>query len=188
MSAASASAMMEKLDALGLASHEPYHGIRLTDAGAQVALEVLRHHRLLELFLAEERGLAWDRVHAEAEIIQHVISEELEDRIAEKLGEPALDPHGDPIPTRELSVRETATSSLAESPVGAEGRLVRVADADPAMLRYLAERRIRPGQVVRVVAKQPFEGPTFAVFADRPTAQPLGGDLARAMRIELDAV
>lgn len=186
VTAASASAMMKKLDALGLASHEPYHGIRLTPAGVRVALEVLRHHRLLELYLTEELGLPWDRVHAEAEVLEHVISEELEERIAAKLGDPRLDPHGDPIPARDLTVRETTTSSLDECETGVVGRFVRVSDADPAMLRYLADREIRPGQSFRVTGKQPFGGPTFATFGDALTVHALGGDLTRAMRVEVD--
>ena len=187
VSAASASAMIKKLDALGLATHEPYHGVRLTPAGVKVALEVLRHHRLLELYLTEELGLPWDRVHAEAEVLEHVISEELEECIAAKLGDPRLDPHGDPIPARDLSVWETATSSLDECEVGAAGRFVRVSDADPEMLRYLAEREIFPGQRFGVLDKQPFGGPTFATFGDGSAVHALGGDLTRAMRVELDA-
>ncbi|MCW3010934.1 MAG: metal-dependent transcriptional regulator [Solirubrobacterales bacterium] len=186
VSAGSASAMVKKLDGLGLATHEPYHGVRLTDAGARVALEVLRHHRLLELFLMQELGLPWDRVHAEAEVLEHVLSEELEACIAAKLGHPATDPHGDPIPTHDLSVPESTTSSLEECPVGARGRFVRVSDADPEMLRYLAARDIRPGQDFAVVERQPFGGPTFATFADDDAVHPLGGELARAMRVELE--
>ena len=183
---ASASAMVKKLHGLGLASHEPYHGVRLTDAGVSVALEVLRHHRLLELYLAEELGLPWDRVHAEAEVLEHALSEELEARIAAKLGDPELDPHGDPIPTRDLRLAETPTLSLDECPPGAAGRFVRVSDADPAMLRFLAVRGIRPGQRFRVVEKQPFGGATFVSFAPGNDAHPLGGDLVKAMRVELD--
>ena len=98
---ASASAMVKKLDDLGFVTHEPYRGVALTDAGRQVALEVLRHHRLLELYLAEALDVPWDRVHAEAEVLEHVLSEELEELIAAKLGNPTVDPHGDPIPTRD---------------------------------------------------------------------------------------
>ena len=187
VSAGSASAMVKKLDGLGLATHEPYHGVRLTEAGARVALEVLRHHRLLELFLAEELGLPWDRVHAEAEVLEHVLSEELEACIAAKLGDPALDPHGDPIPTQDLSVPETATTSLEECAVGVRGRFVRVSDADPEMLRYLAARDIRPGQDFVVEDRQPFGGPTFAAFGGAEAVHPLGGELARAMRVEVAA-
>ncbi len=188
VSAGSVSAMVKKLAGLGLATHEPYHGVRLTEAGMRVALEVLRHHRLLELFLAEELGLPWDRVHAEAEVLEHVLSEELEACIAAKLGDPVEDPHGDPIPSPELHMPDAPTAALDECTVGTSGRFVRVSDADPEMLRYLAARDIRPGQRFRVVDRQPFGGPVFASFdetADR--IHPLGGELAHAMRVEAEA-
>src|SRR4029450_11584647 len=101
---AAVSGMLPKLTALGLVEHEPYRGVRLTDRGRVVALEVVRHHRLLELFLVESLGMGWDEVHAEAEVLEHVLSEELEELIAAKLGNPTLDPHGDPIPSRELAI------------------------------------------------------------------------------------
>ena len=188
VSPASASAMVKKLDALGLVSHVPYRGVQLTEDGRRVALEVVRHHRLLELFLAQELGLPWDRVHAEAEVLEHHLSEELEARIAAKLGDPERDPHGDPIPSAaDLSVAaDEGCEPLDGLPVGARGTFVRVSDADPAMLRYLAERDIRPGDAVEVVDRQPFGGPTYARFA-AAGAEPhaLGGDLAAAMRVEL---
>src|SRR5918912_2734068 len=106
---ASASAMVKRLDDMGLARHAPYHGVELTERGSQVALETLRHHRLLELYLAESLGLSWDRVHDEAEVLEHVLSEELEELIARKLGDPTRDPHGDPIPSRDLEVEEPNT-------------------------------------------------------------------------------
>src|ERR1035441_3442862 len=98
--------MGRKLTEFGIVEHEPYHGVRLTDEGRRVALEVLRHHRLLELFLAQELGMSWDRVHAEAEVLEHVLSEELEELIARRLGQPAVDPHSDPIPSSELEIDE----------------------------------------------------------------------------------
>src|SRR5579863_143005 len=106
----SVSAMLKKLDELGLVTHEPYRGVRLTPAGRRVALEVIRHHRLLERFLADALGMPWDRVHAEAEVLEHVLSDELEELIASKLGDPTVDPHGDPIPTRDLTIEESRTS------------------------------------------------------------------------------
>ena len=184
VSPASASAMVKKLDGLGIVTHEPYHGVRLTSAGEKVALEVLRHHRLLELYLSEELGVPWDQVHAEAEVLEHVLSEELEARIAAKLGDPLVDPHGDPIPTFDGRVAEGATRSLDSLDPGAEGLFCRVSDADPEMLRYLAERGIRPGDAFVVVEKQPFDGPTFARFGASEDVHVLGGDLARAMRVE----
>src|SRR5215469_5875989 len=112
----SASGMVKRLGELGLVEHVPYRGVSLTEAGEKVALEVIRHHRLLELYLFESLGMPWDRVHEEAEVLEHVLSEELEERIAQKLGDPTHDPHGDPIPTRELTLPATSTQSLQSLP------------------------------------------------------------------------
>ncbi len=180
----SVSAMVRKLAELGVVEHEPYRGVRLTDNGRRVALEVLRHHRLLELFLAEELGMSWDRVHAEAEVLEHVISEDLERLIAARLGNPTVDPHGDPIPTPEFEIDEVETRSLDELPAGTFGRFVRVSDSDPAMLRYLAEQGISLGDRVQVVGHQPFGGPVFTRFGDHEQA--IGGALAGAIRIEVE--
>ena len=180
----SVSAMVRKLSELGLVEHEPYHGVRLTAQGRRVALEVLRHHRLIELFLAEELGMPWDRVHAEAEVLEHVISEDLEQLISARLGNPTLDPHGDPIPTAAFEIDERQTRSLDELQAGATGRFVRVSDSDPEMLRYLAERGIALGDRLEVTDRQPFGGPVFVRVGTREL--PLGGQLASAMRIELE--
>src|SRR5437016_8637163 len=123
---ASASAMVKRLDELGLARHVPYRGVELTARGSQLALEVLRHHRLLELYLAETLGVPWDRVHDEAEVLEHVISEELEDLIAAKLGNPTRDPHGDPIPTRDGRIEEEPTQSMQVLRAGDRGVFVRI--------------------------------------------------------------
>jgi DtxR family Mn-dependent transcriptional regulator len=179
----SVSAMLRKLDELGLSAHVPYRGVRLTAEGRLVALEVIRHHRLIELFLAETLDMPWDRVHAEAEVLEHVISEELEDLIAAKLGNPTLDPHGDPIPSADLELAESETESLEDLKSGESGTFVRVSDADPEMLRYLAERGISPGDTFEVLERQPFEGPLLVRFGEREHA--IGGLLARAMRVEL---
>src|SRR6476660_7092204 len=154
VTAASASGMVRKLCELELVSHEPYKGVQLTAKGARVALEVLRHHRLLELYLAQDLGVPWDRVHQEAEVLEHVLSEELEELIAVKLGDPTVDPHGDPIPTRELEMPERETVALQTLDTGQGGTFVRVSDSDPAMLRYLSERGISPGSSFSVVDKQ----------------------------------
>jgi DtxR family transcriptional regulator, Mn-dependent transcriptional regulator len=183
VTAASASGMVKKLDSLGLVSHVPYKGVELTEAGERVALEVIRHHRLLELYLAESLDVPWDRVHAEAEVLEHVLSEELEALIAAKLGNPTVDPHGDPIPTADLVIEERPTSALADLAAGARATFVRISDSDPEMLRYLAERGIAPGDDFEVIDKQPFGGPTFARFGD--DVHVLGGALARAMRAEV---
>src|SRR3954470_19877662 len=121
VTAASASAMVKRLDGLGLVSHVPYRGVKLTDAGSKVALEVRRHHRLLELYLTETLGVPWDRVHEEAEVLEHVLSEELEELIAAKLGDPTRDPHGDPIPTRDGRIVEAETIALHDLAAGACG-------------------------------------------------------------------
>jgi DtxR family Mn-dependent transcriptional regulator len=187
VSAASASSMVKKLDGLGLVQHVPYKGVVLTERGAKVALEVLRHHRLLERYLAEELGVPWDRVHDEAEVLEHVLSEELEELIAVKLGHPTIDPHGDPIPTADLEIEEHATLSMEMLEVGDTGRFVRISDSDPEMLRYLGARGIAPGDTFKVVDKQPFGGPLFARFGATADVHPLGGRLAAAMRVEVAA-
>jgi DtxR family transcriptional regulator, Mn-dependent transcriptional regulator len=180
----SVSAMLRKLSDVGLVEHQPYRGVRLTADGRRVALEVLRHHRLLELFLAKELGMPWDRVHAEAEVLEHVLSDELEALIAARLGDPTVDPHGDPIPTAEFGIEERQTHSLDELATGAAGRFVRVSDSDPEMLRYLAGHGIALGDRLEVVDRQPFGGPVFVRFGDRE--HPIGGALAHAMRIETE--
>jgi DtxR family Mn-dependent transcriptional regulator len=178
---ASASAMLKRLAEEDLVDYEPYHGARLTRKGERVALETIRHHRLIELFLAEVLGMPWDRVHAEAEVLEHHISEELEELIAAKLGQPALDPHGDPIPDRDLELGEDESVSLAELEPGERGTFVRVSDTDASMLRYLAEREIQPGAFLEVTGREPFGGPLMVEIEGR--SHPLGAELARRMRV-----
>jgi DtxR family Mn-dependent transcriptional regulator len=178
---ASASAMVRKLGALGLVTHERYRGVRLTERGTRLALEMLRHHRLLELFLTESLGVPWDRVHEEAEVLEHVLSDELEALIAAKLGHPTHDPHGDPIPSADLMIGEDDSSCLSTLEPGAEATVVRISDADPEMLRYLAAREIVPGTRLRVLDKQPFGGPLFVEVHGATHA--LGGRLAGSMRV-----
>ena len=179
---ASATAMLKRLDGLGLVRHRPYHGVELTPAGERVALEVIRHHRLLESYLSEALGMPWDRVHAEAEVLEHHISEELEALIAAKLGDPSHDPHGDPIPRADLSAPgEGADAPLAEVKAGATVTFTRVSDSDPAMLRYLDERQIHPGAEITVTGRQPFGGPLLIEVEGREHA--LGEQLVRRMRV-----
>jgi DtxR family transcriptional regulator, Mn-dependent transcriptional regulator len=185
VTAASASGMVKRLGELGLVVHEPYHGVSLTESGRNVALEVMRHHRLLELYLVQSLGVPWDRVHEEAEVLEHVLSEQLEELIARQLGDPTRDPHGDPIPTRELQIEERSTQSLEALQAGTRGTFARVSDSDPEMLRYLADKGIAPGDELEVIERQPFGGPLFVRFGDQ--VHPLGGELARAMRVEVDA-
>lgn len=152
VSTASVTGMMKKLDQAGLVEHEPYRGVVLTPKGEAVALEILRHHRLLELYLVEELGMSWEEVHAEADRLEHVISEGLEDRIAAALGQPVRDPHGDPIPARDGTVPADPSRRLADAEPGARVEILRVSDRDPRLLRYLAERGLRPGATARVAA------------------------------------
>jgi DtxR family Mn-dependent transcriptional regulator len=182
----SVSAMLKRLGELELIEHHPYRGVRLTDEGSRVALEVIRHHRLIELFLAEALEMPWDRVHDEAEVLEHVISEDLEQLIAAKLGDPTLDPHGDPIPSAALELHEVETHPLELLQEGEEGVFVRVSDADPEMLRYLSEHGISPGDRLHVRERQPFGGPLLVSFADGRAEQAIGGRLAHAMRVQLD--
>jgi DtxR family transcriptional regulator, Mn-dependent transcriptional regulator len=177
----SVTAMLKRLDEMRLVGYEPYHGVTLTLAGERLALEVMRHHRLIEAFLAEALEMPWDRVHDEAEVLEHYISEDLERRIADKLGNPSVDPHGDPIPTAELDLAADRTTALPDLAPGNGAIFARVSDSDPEMLRYLAERGIRPGARLRVTGVQPFGGPMFVEVDGREHA--LGGELARKMRV-----
>ena len=184
VSAASASGMVRRLSEIGLVKHEPYKGVELTERGNAVALEVIRHHRLLELLLAE-LGVPWDRVHDEAEVLEHHISEELEALIAERLGDPTHDPHGDPIPTADLSVDEGSSIALNDLEIGQRGRFVRVSDSDPEMLRYLSDLGLAPGEKLELIGREPFEGPLVVGFGGKQ--HPLGIALASAMRVEVEA-
>ena len=181
VSPASASAMVKRLESMGLVEREPYHGVELTPAGKRVALEVLRHHRLLELYLAEALGMSWDRVHEEAEVLEHAISPAVSELIAAKLGNPTHDPHGDPIPTAEGEIDERPTRALADLGPGERGRFTRVSDSNPEMLRYLSDRGIAPGDEVELVGREPFGGPLTVRAKGREYA--LGEQLARAMRM-----
>lgn len=185
VTAGSVSAMARKLADAGLVEHIPYRGVALTAKGERVALQVLRRHRLLELFLADMLGVPWERVHAEAEILEHAVSEDLTELIALKLGDPTVDPHGDPIPSRDLVVDERPTDSLAELAPGARATLARVSDSDPAMLSYLTGLGITVGDPLQMVERQPFDGPCIVRFGERTHA--LGLPLARAMRVRAEA-
>jgi len=180
----SVSAMLHRLEQRGLVTCEPYHGTRLTEQGRCVALEVLRHHRLLETFLSQELGVPWDRVHDEAEVLEHVISEDLEQRIAAKLGDPLRDPHGDPIPRPDLRLEDSPTQALSDLPNGTHGRFVRISDANAEMLRYLDELGIPLGETVEVIETSRFGGPLTVRFGQHTHV--LGGELADAMRVEVE--
>ncbi|MFN2595397.1 MAG: metal-dependent transcriptional regulator [Actinomycetota bacterium] len=159
VSAASATNMLKKLAALGLVSHSPYRGAELTPAGRAVALEVIRHHRLIETYLATALDVPWDRVHEEAEVLEHVLSEQLEERIAAHLGDPVADPHGHPIPRRDGQLPDASDSRLWDIAVGSTATVTRVPDSDAETLRYLDSSGIRPGVQVRIEELGPVDGP-----------------------------
>ena len=159
VSAPSATAMTKRLDELGLVERLPYRGVALTDAGRRGALEVLRHHRLLERYLVDRLGLSLDEVHAEAELLEHALSEELEAKIDEELGFPTHDPHGDPIPDRELRLVHGESRSLLDLEPGMRGSIARVPDGDSELLRYLGELGLVPDAHVEMLVQAPFGGP-----------------------------
>jgi DtxR family Mn-dependent transcriptional regulator len=185
VSAASATNMLKKLDSLGLVDHVPYKGASLTGEGRKIALEVVRHHRLLETYLAEVVGLPWDEVHAEAEVLEHHLSENLEDRIASLLGDPDSDPHGHPIPAKDGSMRNASDERLWDAPDEATVLVERVSDEEPAALRYLAEAGIRPGVRLEVLRRGPLDGPLFvrAVAVEGNVETALSRELAEAVWI-----
>ena len=181
----SVSAMIKKLDEAGLVERVPYHGVRLTADGTRLAMAVLRRHRLLELFLAEVLDVPWERVHDEAEVLEHALSEDLTDLISAKLGDPGFDPHGDPIPDRDLEIVETETAALADLAPGDSARFVRVSDSNPEMLAYLSRCGIAVGDQLELIERQPFDGP-ITVRIDTAT-HVLGLTLAQAMRVNQTA-
>ena len=155
----SVTSMLKKLAALGLVEHAPYRGVELSGPGTEIALEVIRHHRLLEMYLAKTLGLTIDAVHAEADRLEHVLSEELEARIDEQLGYPTHDPHGDPIPDAGLRIETRKLRSLDALEPGEQATIERVPDGDSALLRYLAGLRLVPGGRVTMRRLEPFDGP-----------------------------
>lgn len=185
VSSASATNMLKKLDAAGLVEHEPYRGASLTAAGRKVALEVIRHHRLLETYLAEALGLPWDEVHDEAEVLEHVLSERLEDRIAALLGYPDFDPHGHPIPRRDGSVPQASERRLWEVGDGERVAVDRVSDHEAEALRYLGGLGIFPGTEVEVVGRGPVGGPLFVrVGEGAGDVHALSKELAEAVWVD----
>lgn len=165
--------------------HTPYHGVELTEAGERIALELTRHHRLLELFLTRVMGYSWDMVDAEAERLEHVISEEFEERMDALLGHPTVDPHGDPIPSKSGVVTAPETLPLSELDAGVEGVVLRVNDDDAEQLRYLASLGIAPGTPISVVDRDPFGGPLWLRVGADATAAPraVGPQLAAHIRV-----
>lgn len=181
----SVTGMIKKLAELNLITHTPYQGVSLTPAGERIALEVLRHHRLLELYLVQALGYSWDEVHEEAEALEHYISEKLEARIAARLGQPDFDPHGDPIPSLEGTLPSSTSVSLSELPRGAQGRIVRVSDQNNAHLRYLAELGLVPGARIAIIDVAPFEGPISLQVGEPAQTIALDRRLAQSILVEL---
>jgi DtxR family Mn-dependent transcriptional regulator len=179
----SVTAMVKRLAELNLIEHEPYQGVHLADAGRGIALEVIRHHRLIELYLAEALGVPWDQVHEEAEKLEHVISEDLERRMAEALGNPVFDPHGSPIPTHDgrLHDEDLPSNSLAECSPGSAVVVAEVDDRDPEFLRYLARNGVLPGVRLDVLGTEPFGGP-FTLRIGGEVCQ-LGPEAAQRIRV-----
>jgi DtxR family Mn-dependent transcriptional regulator len=175
VSAPSATAMTKRLAELGLVERAPYRGVVLTDGGRRGALEVLRHHRLLERYLVDRLGLSLDEVHVEADRLEHALSEELEAKIDAELGFPTHDPHGDPIPDRELRVATGGARTLVDLAPGEQASVSRVPDGDPGLLRYLAELGLVPGSDVELVSRAPFGGPVTmrTVTGEHPISREL---------------
>ncbi|MCH8547456.1 MAG: metal-dependent transcriptional regulator [Balneolaceae bacterium] len=159
VASASVTNMVKRLSEMGLVNYESYYGTTLTDAGKKIALEIIRHHRLLELYLKEMMGYSWDEVHDEAEKLEHHISEQFEDKIAEMLDNPIFDPHGDPIPTKDGRMPVYKDFVLSEIPVNKPFILHRVKDQNPELLRYLEKQGLIPGIRLKVIDKEPFDGP-----------------------------
>ncbi len=182
---ASATGMIKKLANIRLVTHEPYQGVRLTRAGRKIALEVIRHHRLVELYLNEALGVPWDQVHAEAERWEHVLSEELEERIDNLLGHPTTDPHGAPIPSREGTLAHPARVRLTELRPGQSACIAEVSDHDPALLRYLGSLGLYPQVQVTILAIAPFNGPlTIRVGEAAHTISPEAARYVYVTKIE----
>jgi DtxR family Mn-dependent transcriptional regulator len=181
VSSASATNMVKRLAEMGLVDYESYKGAKLTDAGRNVALEIIRHHRLLELYLLEVMGYSWDEVHDEAEKLEHHISERFEDKIAELLDDPTHDPHGDPIPTKDGIMPELDEWSLAKANIHQAYMIARVKDQDPERLRYLEKEGLLPGARVEVKKREPFDGPVILLVEDHEKV--IGHDLASTIFI-----
>ncbi len=173
--------MVKRLDELKMLSHTRYQGVELTPAGEKVALEVLRHHRLLEVYLAQSLGFPWDEVHAEAERLEHLVSDELERRIDEALGHPSHDPHGAPIPTSDGMMPTRSDRCLADLAPGEVAVVQEVSDRDPEQLRYLGTLGLRPGQRVELIERLPFEGPIRLRVGDDEHL--IGAPLARIVHV-----
>ena len=179
---ASVTGMIRRLASQGYLDHVPYRGVQLTSLGRRAALRTIRRHRILESYLTSVLGYAWDRVHDEAERLEHAASDELIDRMAAALGNPTADPHGAPIPTADGVVDERRHRTLADLAVGEHARMVRVSDKDPSLLRYLAGIALQPGAEITLIHRAPFDGPmTLRVSGQEPV---VGPNLAAQVLVE----
>jgi DtxR family Mn-dependent transcriptional regulator len=179
---ASVTGMVRKLATQGYLDHVPYRGVQLTPAGRAVALRTIRRHRVLESYLTTVLGVPWDRVHEEAERLEHAASDDLVERMAAALGHPSVDPHGAPIPTAEGTIAERVLGTLADLPTGETARVVMVSDRNPALLRYLAEIALHPGTEVTLLARAPFGGPLTLRIGARE--QQVGPALAAQLLVD----
>lgn len=181
----SVTGMLKRLGKLSLVEHERYQGARLTDTGRREAIRMIRRHRVLELFMVEILGYTWDQVHAEAERLEHAVSDGLVDRMAAVLGDPESDPHGHPIPSSAGQISVADLPTLAEFQAGERGTLRRVSDEDPAALRYLARLNLIPGVRLEILERTPFEGPLRVRVGE--TEEMIGLELAARLRVERSA-
>lgn len=185
LSPSSVSGMITKLAQLGLVTHIRYRSVELTPDGRRLAYDVLRRHRLIELFLVEELDYTWDEVHTEADALEHAVSDDLVAHIAAKLGNPTHDPHGDPIPTADGNVEKPATRLLDQVEPGTVGTIARVWDTDSELLRYLTDHGMTLGARIEVVERKPFGGPLVVRIGEPPEAEThfLGGEIAATLSI-----
>jgi DtxR family transcriptional regulator, Mn-dependent transcriptional regulator len=182
LSAASVSGMIKRLSEQGLIEHVPYHGVQLTPEGRRAALRMVRRHRLIEAYLVGFLGYSWDTVHEEAERMEHAVSDNLVERMAAALGHPSVDPHGDPIPDADGSMREFNCTPLSDIPVGQTVAVRRVAESVPERLRYLGSLGLRPSVVVTVTDRQPFDGPLTVLVGEEQHT--IGPEFARVLLCE----
>ncbi len=180
VSDATATMMFKDFAVAGWVEHVPYRGVRLTPLGERKAMEVIRHHRLLELYLAQQLGYSWDKVHAEADRLEHVISEEFEDKLDELLGYPTVDPHGDPIPRKDGTVVTRAGRTLSQLKDGEAAQILRVSDQNSEKLCYLGQLGLYPGTHIQVIEHAPFGGPLRVRVGEgeRQAEHMLGAELA----------
>ena len=181
LSAPSVSGMVKRLSELGFLEHIPYKGVQLTEAGRRAALRMVRRHRLIEAYLVQFLGYSWDTVHVEAERLEHAVSDTLVERMAAALGHPVVDPHGDPIPSADGSIHETACTPLADVDIGETVEIRRVDESEPERLRYLALLGLVPGVVLTVLDRQPFGGPVTVESAGERHS--IGAELAQVVLV-----